>query len=85
MALLETVEGLIRENDLKDQKTCLEDLRKVIENNENTVCVDTIGISVDELSQSLLPNDTPIKCIPIKTTGDGNCLFNAASICVKGT
>ena len=40
---------------------------------------------VDEMARSLLPENKTYSAIqPIKTTGDGNCLFNAASKSVCG-
>ena len=37
----------------------------------------TISTKRDLLSTALLPRDIPTNLVPIKTTGDGNCLFNS--------
>ena len=35
----------------------------------------------DEFATALIPRETELKnCIALKTTGDGNCMFNAASM-----
>ena len=39
----------------------------------------------DELSMTLMPSDIPEPNLtPMKTTGNGDCLFNAASLHIKG-
>ena len=40
----------------------------------------TISTKRDLLSTALLPRDIPTNLVPIKTTGDGNCLFNSLSL-----
>ena len=39
----------------------------------------------DLLAQSLIPSDAPANLIARKCVGDGNCLFNAISLCLVGT
>lgn len=46
-------------------------------------------IIIDELSKILIPADLPAietnqRFIAVKTKGDGNCLYNAASQCITG-
>ena len=38
----------------------------------------------DALSLILMPDDVPANLKPRKVLGDGNCLFNAGSVCVVG-
>lgn len=41
---------------------------------------------VDVLSSVLMPDDIPTKKIlPRKVSGDGNCLFNSASVLITGS
>ena len=44
------------------------------------------GIKQDELGTALIPRDTFTgqNNVAIRTTGDGNCMFNAASIWLAG-
>ena len=39
---------------------------------------------VDQLSRSILPKDIAANLVPLKATGNGNCLFNSASILLIG-
>ena len=42
------------------------------------------NIETDELAATLLPYDLPVPNLrPLKTTGNGDCLFNAASLFLK--
>jgi len=41
-------------------------------------------LPTDELSQVLIPNDVISGLVAVKTTGDGNCLYNAISLAVAG-
>ena len=50
---------------------------------QNVLLQKIIGRGEDALTKSLLPADFK-DWIPIKTTGNGNCLFNAASIALSG-
>ena len=50
---------------------------------QNVLLQKIIGRGEDALTKSLIPADFK-NCIPIKTTGNGNCLFNAASIALSG-
>ena len=44
-----------------------------------------VSIETDELTASLVPSDLPDSNLrPIKTTGNGDCIFNAATLHVKG-
>jgi hypothetical protein len=38
----------------------------------------------DKLSQILIPDDHANRLLAIKTTGDGNCLYNAVSLGIRG-
>ena len=38
----------------------------------------------DEVATSLFPSDGPACPVPVKTYGDGNCLFRAVAQCVYG-
>ncbi len=42
----------------------------------------------DTQAESIMPDDVPVDgtsiLVPVKTTGDGNCLFNAASLAIVG-
>ena len=40
---------------------------------------------VDQLSSCLLPQDVPMNLVPLKATGNGNCLFNSSSILQVGS
>ena len=51
---------------------------------QNVLLQKMIGRGEDTLTKSLLPADFK-DWIPIKTTGNGNCLFNAASIALSLT
>lgn len=44
------------------------------------------NLQLDELAASLVPQDIDDdnRCFAAKTTGDGNCLYNAVSITLKG-
>ena len=44
----------------------------------------TESYAVDEMAEALLPTDTGYDYVPVRTTGDGNCLFNSASIIITG-
>ena len=44
-----------------------------------------INIETDELAATLMPSDLQVQNLrPLKTTGKGDCLFNAASLFLKG-
>ena len=38
----------------------------------------------DKLSQILIPDDHDNRLLAITTTGDGNCLYNAVSLGIRG-
>jgi hypothetical protein len=38
----------------------------------------------DKLSQILIPDDHANRLLAITTTGDGNCLYNAVSLGIRG-
>lgn len=62
-------------------KKLKDELAKACEN------VNFKGFQKDELAHCLLPNDLPVpkaEIIPAKTIGNGDCLYNAASIILKG-
>ena len=44
----------------------------------------TTCLAVDELADALLPSDITYDYVPVKTIGDGNCLFNSASLNLIG-
>ncbi len=48
----------------------------------------TLGLVTDELSSALIPADCPEEdgsiLRAVKTTGNGNCLYNAVSLCLIG-
>lgn len=52
-------------------------------------CVDSIEkplSSIDKISMSMLPSEWQQQDLkPVKATGDGNCLFNSASIAICGS
>ncbi len=39
----------------------------------------------DNVAASLLPHDTPSELIPIRVSGDGNCLFHAVKVALAAT
>ncbi len=39
---------------------------------------------VDTVASQLLPTDAPPNFVPISTTSDGNCFYNAVSISLVG-
>lgn len=41
-------------------------------------------LTVDVLADALLPSDTAHDYVPVKTTGNGNCLYNSASLNLIG-
>ena len=42
------------------------------------------NLPVDEFANTLVPSTYPSTHRPLVTTGNGNCLFNAASLCLTG-
>ena len=54
--------------------------------NQHTA-ITSVGLPLDELAESLLPNDSPV-VVPffraVRTSGNGSCLFNAVSLALTG-
>lgn len=46
--------------------------------------IDFSSNETDDFSQRLIPNNLPSHYVALKTTGDGNCLFRAASVLAFG-
>ena len=42
------------------------------------------GVELDEVGTALIPRDTFAGYVALRTTGDGNCMFNVASIWLVG-
>lgn len=47
-------------------------------------CYTNSEAAIDELALALIPNDVPFPVKPIRTTGNGNCMFNAVSLALIG-
>ncbi len=80
MSLLEIKQMIVNKEDQKCNEMFKEisnDLLKSVETN-----ITAVGAPIDSTAQSLLPEDSPL--IPIKTTGNGSCLYNAISIGLVG-
>ena len=82
---LKCLQNAIREN---DRATCAE-----LQEQYQPFLPDSLALSddlsskhreVDTLSLFLMPEDVPAKFSPRKVWGDGNCLFNAISVCMVG-
>ena len=39
----------------------------------------------DNVAASVLPRDTPSELIPVRVSGDGNCLFHALKVALAAT
>jgi len=83
MDTLKTLKSYMVTNDTSAIKSIFQQCRDRILQRINHL-PEYSSLPIDELAQSLLPRDTPSDCVPIKTRGDGNCLYNAISIAISG-
>ena len=53
--------------------------------NAKSLCLQQLdNYMQDDLALALMPEDIPNELLPIKTTGNGNCLYNAMSLQIEG-
>jgi hypothetical protein len=82
---LDSLLAYITEDNIRQIKTIrAEHIKKI----ENDCCLKYDNIPTDIIAQELLPDDIPLEegygIRPLKTCTDGNCLFNALSLVLKG-
>lgn len=48
-----------------------------------------VGLLADEMAMALIPEELPLQpakhLVAVKTTGNGDCLYNAVSLVIDGT
>ena len=83
---LKAIGALIELERLDDIKTAQCDIKAKIF--QQSCVFDSSGIKRDLLAESLLPDDLPVtqdrQLFPAKTVGNGDCLYNAVSISLRG-
>ena len=78
------VEKLIKTRDIGGLETFLKDTKHLIQ--RRTISPTCLSHEEDELAKFLLPTDLPeLSLNPVKTSGNGDCLYNAASIGLIGS
>ena len=45
----------------------------------------SVPLLKDNVAASVLPHDTPSELIPVRVSGDGNCLFHALKVALAAT
>ena len=72
---------------VKSNKDVIVSLKRMYEQylpSEMFTCSTSTSLKRDLLSACILPRDIPSNLVPIKTTGNGDCLYNSFSICLMG-
>lgn len=76
------VKGLIKEGNTRALETWLTNTKQTI---KGYTTLRSLVSAEDDLARILLPADLEIAGFyPVKTTGNGDCLYNAASIGIAG-
>jgi hypothetical protein len=84
---LADVKYLIDKGDIESLKTLQQHQQKYLQQEDRTHTKIKRSLKKDDFALLLLPSDMPklaTSLFPAKTTGNGDCLFNAASIIFKG-
>lgn len=75
-------------NDFRQYQAIAEQLDNFGSSHEYSMCSDEFSAhfrpsQVDQTSRKIIPDSlTPQRYVPVRSTGDGNCLFNSASIVI---